>query len=307
MVSGEDKSRIVAAVGNFDGVHRGHQYLLDQTAAFARDCGARPGVVVFDPHPRRYFRPDDPPFLLTSPAQRDALLREYGAVEIIALPFDKALASLSPEAFVKDILKAQLGLAGVITGADFRFGSERAGDGDALKAFGREAGLEVRLAEVISDNPDTDKFGSSAIRAALTAGDVKGAAQMLGRRWAVRGKIIEGQKLGRSLGFPTANMTLGDLTAPRPGVYAVQVLVDGDKAGDRYKGVANFGRRPTVKAGAGALLLETNLFDFSGDLYGKVLEIVFVDFIRDERKFDGLDALKAQIGADCEAARAILA
>lgn len=304
MVSGSKVSQgngAFAAIGNFDGVHRGHQYLLDQTKTFAKELGARAGVVLFEPHPRRYFRPDDPPFLLTLPVHRDALLRAHGAEEIFALPFDKALASLSPAEFVKGVLKAQLGLAGVITGADFRFGAGRAGDAEVLEKLGRDAGLEVRRAELASENPDTEKYGSSAVRAALTEGDVKAAARMLGRPWAVQGRVVEGQKLGRTLGFPTANLTLGDLVEPRNGVYAVRASVDGQT----YNGVANFGRRPTV--GAEAPLLETNLFDFRGDLYGKELEVAFIDFIRDEQKFDGLDALKSQIGKDCEAARAILA
>ena len=291
---------VIAAIGNFDGVHLGHQYLLRETKAFADQHDARAGVVLFEPHPRKYFRPDDAPFLLTTSEQRDAILRNHGAEEIFTLTFDNDLASLTPEAFVSDILKNQLGLAGVVTGADFRFGKGRAGDGAALQSLGDQAGLKVKLIDVLSDDAASEKFGSSAVRAALQDGDIKAVSHLLGRPWVVRGVAVEGQKLGRTLGFPTANMTLGDYIEPNRGVYAVRVTVDGAT----YPGVANFGRRPTV--GADAPLLEAHLFNFEGDLYGKTLDVAFIDFLREERKFDGLDALKAQIEKDCEEARAML-
>ena len=295
-----NNSPVIAAIGNFDGVHNGHQYLLDQTAAFAKSNGARTGVVLFDPHPRRYFRPDDPPFLLTQSAQRDALLRSHGAQEVYSLPFDKALASKSPEAFVYGVLKEELSLAGVVTGEDFRFGAARAGDGSALQSLGEAAGLHVKLVPVIASAPGEAKFGSSAIRNALQAGEVEAASRMLGRRWTVRGVVESGEKRGRLIGFPTANITLGDYIEPRYGVYAVMVAVEGKS----HAGVANFGRRPTV--GAPAPLLEAHLFDFDGDLYGKSIDVEFAAFIRDEQKFDGLEALKAQIQADCASARQLL-
>lgn len=301
MVS-EDKhgGDVVAAIGNFDGVHLGHQYLLKRTAAFAEQIGGRPGAVVFDPHPRRYFRPDDPAFLLTAPDKRAALLRAHGAQAVIALPFNKALASLTPEVFVRDVLKGDLKLKGVVVGADFRFGAGRAGDGEMLRTIGAAEGVAVELVDVLAENPQAEKFGSSAVRAALQAGDVKKAATMLGRPWSVAGKVQEGQRLGRDLGFPTANITLGETIEPRNGVYATRALV-GD---DVYPSISNFGRRPTV--GGGALLLETNIFDFDRNLYGVEIDVAFVDFIREERKFDGLDALKAQIAEDCLEARRIL-
>lgn len=292
--------KIVAAIGNFDGLHRGHQHLLKQTAAFAKAHDAAPGVVLFEPHPRRYFRPDDPPFLLTTPAKRDALLREAGAEEIFILTFDRALVSMSPEEFVSGVLKDRLGLAGVVAGADFRFGKGRAGDGASLKALGEAAGLNVKLADVLADSSDKEKFGSSAVRAALQAGEVAKAAAMLGREWSVAGVVAEGRKVGRTIGFPTANLTLGELIEPRNGVYATRTTIDG-KA---YGSVSNFGRRPTV--GDSAPLLETFVFDFEGDLYGREIEVAFVAFLRDEQKFDGLDALKTQIAKDCLQARDIL-
>ena len=293
---------LICALGNFDGVHLGHQHLLKETAAFAEAAGAQPGAVLFEPHPRRYFRPDDPPFLLTLPPQRDALLRKAGAREVIALAFDKTLASMTPEEFVTGVLKERLGLAGVVTGADFHFGKGRAGDGAALKSLGEAAGLKVKLVSVLADQGAAEKFGSSAVRAALQAGDVRDAGQMLGRPWSVTGKIGEGRKVGRTIGFPTANMTLGELIEPRKGVYATRAHV----GGKAYRAVSNFGRRPTVETGESPPLLETYLFDFEGDLYGQEMEVEFVAFLRDERKFDGLDALKAQIATDSAQAKALL-
>ena len=292
----------ICALGNFDGVHLGHRHLLNETAAFAREHGAAPGAVLFDPHPRRFFRPGDPPFLLTAPAQRDALLREAGAEAIFAIPFDHALASMTPGGFVNDVLKDRLGLKGVVTGADFRFGKGRAGDGAALKALGEAAGLKVKLVETLASNPQAEKFGSSAVRAALQAGEPDKAAAMLGRPWSVIGKVGEGRKVGRTIGFPTANMTLGELIEPRKGVYATRATI-GAKT---YDAVSNFGRRPTVETGESPPLLETYLFDFDGDLYGREVEIAFIAFLRDEKKFDGLDALKAQIAEDSAQARALL-
>lgn len=291
---------IIAAVGNFDGVHRGHQYLLAETAKFANENGAEPGVVLFDPHPRRYFRPYDPPFLLTRPEKRNALLRQYGAKEIYSLAFDEALATMPPKQFIESVLKEQLGLAGVVAGADFRFGADRAGNGAMLESRGEDIGLAVKLVETISNGSSADKFGSSEVRKALLGGDVERAAEILGRPWSVVATVEEGRKLGRTIGFPTANMMLGEVIAPRQGVYACRAYVDG-KA---YNAVSNFGRRPTV--GAEAPLLETNFFDFKGDLYGREIEVEFVTFLREEKKFAGLDALSAQIAEDCKQAHEIL-
>jgi len=292
---------MIAAIGNFDGVHRGHQHLLNEAATFAKSHGAALGVVLFEPHPRHYFRPDDLPFLLTSTAQRDRLLRAHGVDKIFALTFDKTLANLLPKEFVESVLKHRLGLQGIIAGADFRFGAARAGDGEALKQIGGALGLNVQLASLlIEDNNEAEKLGSSAVREAIGAGDVVRAAYILGRRWSVIGHVKEGQKLGRTLGFATANITLGDYIAPRNGVYATLAIVDGQN----YNAVSNYGRRPTV--GSDAPLLETHLIDFDGDLYGKEVEVCFVDFIRDEKKFDGLEALQEQIAKDCAVAKNIL-
>jgi riboflavin kinase / FMN adenylyltransferase len=296
-----DGASVIAAIGNFDGVHLGHQHLLGEAARFAAAHDARLGVVLFEPHPRRYFRPDDAPFLLTGPAQRDALLRSYGATEIFTLTFDKALASLTPDAFIHLVLKQKLGLGGIVAGADFRFGAGRVGDSEALLTIGAEAGLKVKIVDLLPQPADGAKFGSSAVRAALRDGDMARAQVLLGRPWAVRGVVAQGEQRGRTLGFPTANMTLGEIIEPRRGVYATRARVDGAV----HDAVSNFGRRPTV--GSEAPLLETHLLDFDGDLYGREIEVDFIDFIRDEVKFDGLDALKAQIAKDSVKARALLA
>ncbi|HNR77423.1 MAG TPA: bifunctional riboflavin kinase/FAD synthetase [Parvularculaceae bacterium] len=297
MVSGEP---IIAAIGNFDGVHRGHRALLNETAAFARSAGAAPGAVVFDPHPRRFFRPNDPPFLITQSEDRNRLLGEAGAVAVLPLRFDARLAALTPEEFTRGVLKEDLGLAGVVVGGDFRFGAARAGDAQTLAALCGEFGLACRIVSPLAEKGHSDKIGSTAIREAILSGAVDRAADMLGRLWSVKGSVMEGNKVGRTLGFPTANLTLGELIEPRRGVYAVKAIVDGASRA----AVANFGRRPTV--GAPAPLLETHIFDFNGDLYGKTVEVAFVRFLRDEMKFSGLDALRNQIAEDCAAARAIL-
>lgn len=292
-------NRFIAAIGNFDGVHRGHQHLLAETAAFAQTHDALPAAVTFDPHPRRFFRPDDAPFLLTAPDMRGELLRRYGAAEVFVLTFDAALSSQSPEAFMAETLKGKLGLAGVVAGADFRFGQGRAGGIEVLQTIGEAAGLHVRIAEVVAQTSSAEKYSSSDARAAIAAGDMETATHVLGRRWVVRGTVCEGQKLGRTLGFPTANFALGSVIEPRRGVYATRAMVGGEAC----DAISNFGRRPTVSDSAP--LLETHLLDFDGDLYGSEIDVEFIGFLRDEQKFDGLDALKAAISSDCERARAI--
>jgi riboflavin kinase/FMN adenylyltransferase len=291
---------LIAAIGNFDGVHRGHRLLLARVASFASEHRLRIGAVVFNPHPRRFFRPNDPPFLITSAATRDQLLREAGVDEVISLTFDAALASQSPAEFVSRTLKGKLGLAGAAVGADFRFGKGREGDAAGLSSICAAYGVLAYVIEPLTDRGHSDKIGSTAIREAILSGAMDRAADMLGRAWSVSGVVAAGNKVGRTLGFPTANLTLGDLIEPRRAVYAVRATVDGR----RIDGVANFGRKPTV--GSHATLLEVHLFDFSGDIYGREIKVDFIDFIRDEMRFDGLDALKAQIAADCSAARRIL-
>ena len=290
----------VAALGNFDGVHRGHAAVLETARTLAGELGVATVAAVFKPHPRRYFRPDTLPFRLMSDGQRIRALGEAGAVRVHHIPFGPELAAMSPEAFARDVLKEGLGLDGIVTGADFRFGRDRAGDAQALRGLGERFGFVARTAPEIAEGQE--KISSTAIRAALEAGDPRRAADLLGRPWAVEGVVTRGDQRGRVLGFPTANLSLGDYQRPKFGVYAVRARVPGE--GGWRDGVANVGRRPTV-AGTEERL-EVHLFDFAGDLYGRMLEVAFERFIRPERKFDGLDALKAQIAADSETAREML-
>lgn len=298
---GKQKLQRVAALGNFDGVHKGHALLLEATKTLAQKLGATSAAVVFDPHPRRFFQPDTPPFLLTLSHQRDDLLRAKGIEHVIRLPFNEALSRLSPDEFVEKVLRRQLGLAGVVTGAEFRFGAKRAGDAATLASLCAEYGMKALAIEPQTlDGTATHKIGSSGVRDAIVNGDMARAETLLGRYWTISGKVVEGQQLGRTLNFPTANIMLGEYVEPKNGVYAVKCYIDGICHG----GVANYGRRPTV--GASEPLLEVHLLDFDGDLYGQFLEVSFIDFIRDEKKFDGLDALKAQIQCDSDRARCIL-
>lgn len=291
----------VGAIGNFDGVHRGHLHLLEEASALATALKAPIGVVLFEPHPRRFFQPDSDPFLITTPKKRDALLRAAGVDEIFSLTFDSVMTARTPENFVAEVLLEQLGLKGIVVGEDFRFGKDRAGDARQLKSLAEENHMECAIAGLLARDRRAEKFGSTAVRQAIVAGQMKEAATMLGRNWSVAGTIVKGEQRGRTIGFPTANMTLGEIIEPRFGVYATKVHFGNEV----FAAVSNYGRRPTV--GAPRPLLETHLFDFTGDLYGTVVEVEFVDFLRDERKFAGLDELKAQIAHDSEAARNIFA
>jgi len=292
----------VAAIGNFDGVHRGHLALVDTARDLAAEIGAPHGVVLFDPHPRRFFQPDTPAFLLTDIETRAELLGEAGVTRIFVLPFDRDLANEDPRAFVFDTLRARLGLAGAAAGEEFQFGKGRAGNAESLAVLAAEAGLAARIAPPAAAAEGEEKYSSSEAREALRDGDPKAAAAVLGRPWRVRGVVREGDRRGRTIGFPTASLLLGELIEPKYGVYAVRAATDDGKT---FDAVANFGLRPTVEGKEPRL--EVYLFEFSGDLYGRELKVDFIDFLRGEQRFDGLDALKAQIDRDCEAARAALA
>ena len=290
----------IAAIGNFDGVHLGHQYLLSETKKFADLHNALVGAVVFEPHPRRYLRPDEPPFLLTVSAEREQLLRSCGVSEVFTIPFDAVTAAMSPREFVVDILSKRLGLGGVVTGAEFAFGAKRAGDADLLAEICAENNMVSLQVEPKDLRGEEAKIGSSLIRAALKEGDVQRAQRLLGRPWSVTGTVEMGKQLGQTIGFPTANIFLGELIEPKYGVYAISAKLDGQT----LRGVANFGRRPTV--GAPSPLLEPHLFDFNDDLYGRQIEILFHDFLRSEEKFSSVDALRAQIEKDVAKARALV-
>ena len=305
----------VAAIGNFDGLHLGHRAVIGEAMRLARAAGRKSAVVTFEPHPRRFFKPDLPPFLLTSARMKIAALRDLGVDFCFALRFDRKLAGMTAEAFVADVLVARLGLDGVVAGYDFVFGKGRAGSPETLVAEMARAGRAAKIVAPALDaaaagragaegDPEAFVYSSTGVRDALKAGDPRAAARILGRPFAIDGRVQRGDARGRTIGFPTANIGLDGYLPPALGVYAVRV--EGAVPGRRVAGVANLGVRPTV-GGDPAPRLEVHLFDFAGDLYGRRLVVSLVEFLRPERKFDGLDALKAQIAIDAQAARALLA
>ena len=290
----------VIALGNFDGVHLGHRHVIDLARDLAAECGGELGVALFDPHPRRFFAPDAPAFRLMSANRRNRTLEALGVKRLHILPFDGAMAKKTPRQFVDEVLVDGMGVKGVVTGADFRFGAGRAGSTGDLERLCAEHGVRTAFAELHGNG--ADKVSSTRIRKAILDGDMKAAETLLGAPWAIEGVVKQGDQRGRTIGFPTANLTLGDYARPAYGVYAVRVGIDGEAPS--RPGVANFGKRPTVDGETE--LLEIHLFDFSGDLYGKPLEVEFHDFLRPERRFDGIDALKDQIARDAGAARRVL-
>ena len=286
------------AMGNFDGLHRGHARVID----LARGHGAL-GVVTFEPHPRQFFAPASPAFRLMNAEARANRLAKLGVAHLYELPFDAALAGLTPEAFVDLVLHRGLGVAHVVVGTDFCFGKGRMGNAADLERLCAERGIAVTVAPLLAE--DGVSISSTAIRAALADGDPRSAAAMLGHWHRIEGEVLHGAKRGRALGYPTANMSLAGLHLPRLGVYAVLVdILTGPLTGT-HKAAASLGVRPMF--GQNAPNLETFLFDFDGDLYGQHLSVALVEYLRPEMRFDGLPALIAQMGDDCARARAILA
>ena len=295
----------VLAIGNFDGVHLGHQQVIADARALAAAKNAPLGVMLFDPHPQQFFAPDAPPFRLTRLVTRAALLADLGVDFTLALPFDATMAACEAEDFISDILLAQLGVSAVCVGYDFCFGKGRRGNFAMLKDIGGEMGFETFATEAVLQPNSTSPFSSSAIRNFLRDGDPEQAAQMMGHAFAIEAEVQKGDQRGRTIGFATANMPLHDYVLPKFGVYAVSAeVLDGAFAGQTLKGVANLGMRPTV--GTDKPRLESHFFDFEGDLYGANLRVSLLHFIRPEQKFDGLDALKAQISMDSDQAREML-
>jgi riboflavin kinase / FMN adenylyltransferase len=291
--------RASIALGNFDGVHYGHQAVIAAARAAAR-VGAALGAAVFEPHPRRYFNPELPPFRLQSAAQRARTLTALGVDHVYEVRFDAALAAMSDEDFAREVLVNHVGAAHVCVGSDFRFGQGRMGDARSLAHWGERLGFGVTaIAPVMSG---AARYSSSSIRAALATGEIARAHEALGRPWAIEGAVRRGFARGRDFGFPTANIALGDYVRPRLGVYAVRVVVDGV----RRDGVASVGVNPTVGA-LPAPLLEAHIFDFDADLYDRIIEVEFVAFLRDETKFETVEALKAQMARDVIAAHEALA
>ena len=289
------------AVGNFDGVHVGHQSVIEIARRAAPDAPL--GVLTFEPHPRQYFAPDAPPFRLMSATARASRLSKLGVERLYQLNFNAALAGLSPEEFARNVICDGLELTHVVVGTDFCFGKGRAGSAQDLQAFGKQMGFGVTLAPLLDFGAQT--VSSTAIRKALGDGKPRDAAEMLGHWHRVEGPVISGEQRGRELGFPTANMSIDGLHPPAFGVYAVLVdVLDGPHAGS-YHGAASLGIRPMF--GDNHPNIETYLFDFSGDLYGATLSVGLVEYLRPELKFDGLDPFIAQMQADCDKAREILA
>jgi riboflavin kinase/FMN adenylyltransferase len=290
----------IVALGNFDGFHQGHQAVVGEAIEWAR-AERRPAIVAtFDPHPVRVFEPEAEPFRLTTLDQRQELFAAAGAQAMLVLHFDRAMANMSAAEWIEKELAGHLGAVGVVTGEDFTFGKGRGGNPRFLHEEGARFGLSGRTVGPVSD--DQGVISSSRIRAALRTGDCESAARMLTRPFAIRAAVQHGDKLGREIGFPTANLDLGTYLRPRYGVYAV---IGRLPDGTMLKGAANIGVRPHFEPPKE--LLEPHFFDFSGDLYGMEIEVAFRHFLRGEAKFDSLEALIAQIAADCDRARELLA
>lgn len=289
-----------AAIGNFDGVHKGHLSVIE--LARAADAKAPLGIVTFEPHPRSHFAPDAPPFRLMSADARAHRLEKIGVERLYELPFGNDLSSLTPQEFARDVLHEGLGLKHVVVGADFCFGKGRTGTAADLKAFGSDYGFGVTIAPLMAQGTQT--VSSTAIRKALTEGRARDAAKMLGHWHRIDGPVLHGEKRGRELGYPTANMSIEGLHPPAFGVYAVLVDVREGPHQGSYHGVASLGVRPMF--GVNTPNIETYIFDFNGDLYETPLSVGLVEHLRGEEKFDSLDALITQMDDDSARARAIL-
>ncbi|SEN79535.1 FMN adenylyltransferase /riboflavin kinase [Sphingomonas gellani] len=290
----------IVALGNFDGFHLGHQAVAGAAVARARAEGRPALIATFDPHPVRFFRPDAPPFRLTTLDQRERLFAAAGADAMVVFHFDGSLAALTAEDFIAERLVAALRVGGVVTGEDFTFGRAKSGDAAMMARAGGVLNFSTEtVAPVVLDG---EVVSSSRIRSALSHGDCGVASRLLTRPFAIQGVVQHGDKVGRTIGYPTANLDMGKYLRPAYGIYAVRGrLADGRV----LHGAANLGIRPQFEPAKE--LLEPYFFDFDEDLYGQVIEVELVEYLRPEARFDGLDALKAQMAADCDRARAILA
>lgn len=288
----------VFVLGNFDGVHRGHQALVAMAKQRAEAAGLPLIALTFEPHPRRFFAPELPPFRLTLPAQKQALLRAAGVGDVRVLDFDARLAAVGAEDFVRRILVEECGARIILAGEDFRFGHDRAGDMARMAEWARGDGVEIVAVAPIRD-AQGQRYAASTVRALLQSGQAQAAAEILGRPFTMHGVVAHGDKRGRQFGFPTANIDLGDYLRPQYGVYAVRARRAGDAGW--LDGVANIGRRPTLDGARE--WLEAHLFDFSAEIYGELWEIALADFIRPEMKFTDTDQLKAAIERDIGQAR----
>lgn len=297
-----DQRGSVAAIGNFDGVHLGHRAVIGEAARIAKAEDCKLAVLTFEPHPRTFFQPDAAPFRLTDAATRADKLAIIGVETLFEIPFDRAFAEISAEDFVDEVLHQKLGFHHVVIGYDFNFGHRRRGSPEMLLEQAETLGFGATRVEAIQE-ADGAVYSSTWARQCLMEGDPRGAAAVLGAPWEVRASVERGDERGRTIGFPTANLRLGPLLVPKLGVYAVEVKLAEEAGGRWMPAVANLGRRPTVNDRG--VLLEVHLLDQTIDLYDRPLRVRFLDFIRGEQKFDGLEALNAQIAADADAARAI--
>ena len=292
----------VVAIGNFDGVHHGHRAVLDRAFKLANAKNLPALVLTFEPHPRSIFKPDTPVYRLTPAPMKAEMLEAIGFSGVVEQPFGRDFSNHSAEDFVRDVLVGGFGVKDVVTGFDFHFGKGREGGPAFLTEAGSRHGFGVALTDAVRDEA-SEVISSSRIRLALAAGDLPQAAALLGYRFRITSEVVHGKKLGRTLGYPTANMALPVETELAHGIYAVRFR---RQNGDLHNGVASFGRRPTV-TDHGAPILETFLFDFDGDLYGEHATVTLFERLRGEQKFDGLDALVAQMNRDSENAKRVLA
>ncbi len=300
-LSESDRGAAVA-MGSFDGVHLGHQQVIELANRAAADLGAPLGVITFDPHPRVYFRPEEPAFRLMKTDQQARALEKLNVDILYVLPLDHDLADMTDREFAARVLHDGLGARHVAVGFDNSFGKGRSGTPDTMRAYGAELGFGVSVAEPVGDL-DGDKYSSTAVREALRDGRPEAAAEILGRPFAIEGPVQRGRQLGRKLGFPTANVDLGDYVAPRFGVYATRTRLSD---GREFAGVANIGVNPTVQ-GVTQPLLEVWLFDFDEDIYDRVIETDLIAFLRPEEKFSSLEIMTEQVMADAARARQLLA
>ena len=295
----------VVALGNFDGVHLGHQALIAEAGRMARERGAPLGVLAFEPHPQEFFRPSPESFRLTPFRAKARLIAELGADILFAQTFDAEMAQKSAQQFVLDVLVDGLGAGAIVVGEDFQFGKGRAGNTTVLAYMGEQEGFGVTLFKPVASDGH-EKISSTEIRDALKRGAPQDAARLLGHYWSVEARVEHGDKRGRALGFPTANMRLVDCLKPAFGIYAVRAKIfEDDGSSASHDGVANFGMRPMFQVETP--LLETFLFDFDGDIYGKHMAVELIAYLRPEAKLESLAALKAQIAKDSDDARKVLA
>ena len=297
-----DAKGAVVTLGNFDGVHLGHQAVIAEAAKIARSAGRPLAVLTFEPHTRAFFRPDAPPFRLTPLRAKLHALETLGVDQVIALAFDEALAQMSAEDFARDILVGGIGVSDAVAGEDFRYGNKHAGTMDSLVDAGARFGFGVTRVSPVSAG-DGIKYSATAIRQFIAEGNMRGAATLLGRPWEIDGHVVGGDRRGRELGFPTANIKLGEYLRPAFGIYAIRARLDRPDA-TWFDGVANLGIRPMWQTEEP--VLEAHLFDFSADIYSQVLRVQLIERLRPEQKFDSIEALVRQVDRDKIAAREAL-